>query len=382
MIRKEVYVKLILCLCLLLQSVVADFQLELVQVIFRHGDRTPSSTELFPKAPLLPIYETLGNGQLTEAGKMREYHLGTLLKQKYNTLLGNSPRYSDVNARSTDFQRTKMSVQLVLKGLYPSTDTTSNQMDWSAVPIVNLPIIVDSLMFLTACPTYQNELKKVKNSTIVRIKLSKYKDLFDYLQENTGSDMTSDPIIGTSKIYQYLASQKGMNITLPQWATANVQKRIEEIVALDYELQSATIKMKRLSGGAFVKQLIENMNFKGNTTAPKIYLYGGHEINIASVSKAHGLTEPKIPQYGSAIIVEKLRNDSGKEFVQMFLWTGVTGNLIAYTLPKCTTLCPYDTYIRIVKNIIPTNEELDCLWNNVTKDQLRQYYSRNQIGLK
>lgn len=34
--------------------------------IFRHGDRTPSKLEIYPKAPYNPIYESLGYGQLTD----------------------------------------------------------------------------------------------------------------------------------------------------------------------------------------------------------------------------------------------------------------------------------------------------------------------------
>lgn len=34
--------------------------------IFRHGDRTPSKEEIYPKLPYNPIYDTLGYGQLTE----------------------------------------------------------------------------------------------------------------------------------------------------------------------------------------------------------------------------------------------------------------------------------------------------------------------------
>lgn len=34
--------------------------------IFRHGDRTPSKLEIYPKAPSNSIYESLGYGQLTD----------------------------------------------------------------------------------------------------------------------------------------------------------------------------------------------------------------------------------------------------------------------------------------------------------------------------
>lgn len=39
--------------------------------IFRHGDRTPSKAEIYPKLPHNPIYDTLGYGQLTQVSTMK-----------------------------------------------------------------------------------------------------------------------------------------------------------------------------------------------------------------------------------------------------------------------------------------------------------------------
>ncbi|XP_024225193.1 uncharacterized protein LOC112213283 [Bombus impatiens] len=43
-----------------------DYEVELVQVVFRHGDRTPTKSELYKKLAYNPIYDSLGYGQLTE----------------------------------------------------------------------------------------------------------------------------------------------------------------------------------------------------------------------------------------------------------------------------------------------------------------------------
>ncbi|CAK9799010.1 hypothetical protein ANTPLA_LOCUS1868 [Anthophora plagiata] len=84
MIGKYVYVNVILCLSLFFQSTEANFQLELVQVIFRHGDRTPSKAELFPKAPYNPIFDTMGHGQLTEVNI--HYNILYLLSFTFTTI--------------------------------------------------------------------------------------------------------------------------------------------------------------------------------------------------------------------------------------------------------------------------------------------------------
>lgn len=108
-----------------------------------------------------------------------------------------------------------------------------------------------------------------------------------------------------------------MNITLPNWATKEVQKKMIPIVELEYEIQSYNMLMKRINGGHLVKEFIKNMDAKRNQTSPKIYVYSGHEVNIAAFVRAHNLIEPKIPKFGSAIIVEKLRGSTGEYFVQV-----------------------------------------------------------------
>ncbi|XP_076749008.1 venom acid phosphatase Acph-1 [Xylocopa sonorina] len=373
MVRLYTCVQIILFLCQFLQLTKADYRLESVQVVFRHGDRTPTKEEIYPKLPHNPVYDSLGYGQLTEVGKIREYRLGTILRQRYGKFLGDVRNYNDVYAVTTDYDRTKMSLQLVLSGLYPSDQTHLN-----AIPIIYVPKIVDTTMLPVSCPIYLKELKRIKNSAIVHTLLSKYTDLFEYLSKNTGLDMSSDPLLATSTLYHFLTSQKSMKIPVPEWASDDVQKRMEKIVMLDYEIQSYTTSMKRMYGGHLIKEFIQNMNFKGNANAntPKMFLYSGHELNVAAFAKAHGFILPAIPAYGSAIIVEKWQNSAGQQFVQMLHWTGVTETLLPYIIHKCGNMCPYDKYVQLVQDVIPTNEESNCLWNTITKDSLRLYYSR------
>jgi len=55
-------------------------------------------------------------------GKDRAYKLGLLLRDKYNSFLGDVYYPPNVYARSTWLSRTKMTLQLVLAALYPPVD--------------------------------------------------------------------------------------------------------------------------------------------------------------------------------------------------------------------------------------------------------------------
>lgn len=109
-----------------------------------------------------------------------------------------------------------------------------------------------------------------------------------------------------------------MNLTLPEWCTEDIYKKLEDMVFLEYEIRSYTTKLKRLTGGMLIKKFIENMDINEKQKNPrKIYLYSGHEINIAAFTRAHDIHIPKLPSYGSTIIVEKLRNMEGKLFIKV-----------------------------------------------------------------
>lgn len=378
MADKERYLHIILLLNLLLQFCSSTnnnkYTLESVHIIFRHGDRTPSKLEIYPTAPYNPIYESLGYGQLTDKGKIREFQLGTLLRTKYSKFLGGHHTYGSVYAYSSDVDRTKMSLQLVLAGIYPPTIDEEGSIRLSPIPAYYVPNIVDSLLFPSLCPKYQKEYFKVSNLPLIRKEILKNKDLLNYLEEYTGLNMTTNPLLQIYKLHHFLMSQISMNIALPEWATENVRHRIEKLVALEYNILSFNTLMKRLNGGFIIKEFIKNLNKSNNTSNPKIYVYSGHELNIAAFAKAHDLIEPKLPAFGSAIIVEKLRNHCGEVYIQMHLWTGVTEQLITYKIPKCEKICPYNKYLKLIEHVIPCDEEINCLWNNISMNTLQAYY--------
>lgn len=58
--------------------------------------------------------------------------------------------------------------------------------------------------------------------------------------------------------------------------------------------------------GPIIRAMTDNMITAQNANSPdtKIYLYSGHETNIASLLEAFGVYEPHVPEYSSAIIME------------------------------------------------------------------------------
>lgn len=88
-----------------------------VQIVFRHGDRTPVWVE-----PPEPYYEKhkywpQGFGQLTKQGKAKAYRLGQLLRKYYSDYLGWRFSVQEVFIRSSALDRCIETAQLIMAGL-------------------------------------------------------------------------------------------------------------------------------------------------------------------------------------------------------------------------------------------------------------------------
>ncbi|XP_017792605.1 PREDICTED: venom acid phosphatase Acph-1-like isoform X2 [Habropoda laboriosa] len=353
-----------------------EFSVELVQVLFRHGERTPREKELCPRDLLdVSVYEPWGLAQLTNVGKMREYQIGKMLRNRYDKFLGDLYHPSDVYAFSSDHDRTKMSLQLVLAGLYhpASVQMWNENLSWMPIPTHYMPEKVDDLMKPDLSPIYIEAMKEARKSEEIVKKVSPYKNLFKFLSEKTGLNITETN--QAYELYNQLAAQKSMNLAIPEWCTDDVYGKLQDIVKIEYEIRSHTPLMRRLNGGALIRRFIENITVNEECDNPrKIYLYSGHEVNIAAVVKALNLTEPELPPYGCAIIVEKLRDQAGKVYIKMLFWSGSTEQLKTYKIPGCDEICPLEKYKDIVKDLIPSDEEANHKWNYLSKEELHKLY--------
>lgn len=90
-----------------------------------------------------------------QAGRNRAYALGTNLRKLYNNFLGNEYNSKEVGARSTDFDRTKMSLQLVMANLFqPSTGSQqwNPNLNWQPTVVNYVPGFLDAMMSPHECP--------------------------------------------------------------------------------------------------------------------------------------------------------------------------------------------------------------------------------------
>ena len=100
----------------------------------------------YPNDPISPSYWTKygAPGELTSKGIKLEYDLGVALRKHYEFL---NTTYSSTRVRvlSTDVDRTLMSAQAVMAGLFkPSTDQKWNSaLNWYPIPVHSEPKEMD-----------------------------------------------------------------------------------------------------------------------------------------------------------------------------------------------------------------------------------------------
>ncbi|XP_018349039.1 PREDICTED: venom acid phosphatase Acph-1-like [Trachymyrmex septentrionalis] len=327
--------------------------LRLVSTVFRHGDRTvdKSSHESYPNDPYNGRnFYPVGDGDLTNAGKKRAYELGLLLRDKYNKFLGDLYYPPNVYARSTWVTRTKMTLQLVLAGLYPPVEIQkwNSELSWQPVDMIYFPIEEDDLLFPIKCSIYNDIYKKVIQNAEVKEKIEQFDNLMKITSKYTGTNVTN--LLDLVHLYSVLRVESSMGLTLPEW-TQDIfpNGKLLNATLLFFNLLSYD-QLNNLNGGVLLNRLINDMNKAINGTLHrKINLFSAHDMNVFGLLLALNISEPHLPEFTSSVIIE-LHEKNEKYFVKILHYLGIPPKILEVTIPGCEVLCPYDKFIKLTKN--------------------------------
>ncbi|CAK9821619.1 Venom acid phosphatase Acph-1 [Anthophora retusa] len=366
-IRKRPFsVYKIIALAALIGVTTVEAELKLVNVVFRHGDRTPddNTDEMYPNDPYLQNdFYPMGRGQLTNEGKKREYTLGRFLRGRYGHFLGDIYTGVAVSALSSDYDRTKMSLQLVLAGLFPPNRLQQwhPNLNWQPIPTNYLRRYEDNVFLPEDCLLYEVEYNRVLQSPQGKRQLSKYDELMKQLTEWTGKNISTP--LNLYYLYHTLMAEYSLGLTLPDWAYKVFPKgELWNATVFSYDIANSTPLLKRLSGGPFLRIMTRSMLDvvagvkKGEK---KLHLFSGHESNVAALLHALEVYYPHVPEYSSAVILE-LHQIEDTYYVKVLNYLGIPSKVIELQIPSCKVLCPLDEYLQLVENVMPSNEELIC----------------------
>ncbi|GJQ72931.1 hypothetical protein Trydic_g1573 [Trypoxylus dichotomus] len=300
-----------LSLLVRLSAGVYEDTLEIVHIIFRHGEKNPDVGVTYPNDPYRnATFQTFSQAQLNKVGRRTMYDLGHTLRERYDNYLGKTYSEDSIEAWASSYSRTKLSLQLVMASLFAPSEEERwhKKVDWQPTNFHSLNLHEDKLFLGIKQSEYNKEYNKVCASKQVQSLIRKYRDCIKYLEEHSG--YTSQCLRGAYMLYIILNVEESANWTLPNWTHSVYPEPLKELSLLEYKIQIYTNKLKRLlMGNLFVKILSDTENRINLNSPLKFHLYSAHEGNVYHALNLLGFTSTGHPGYGACIIIEVHRID-------------------------------------------------------------------------
>ncbi|KAJ0183710.1 hypothetical protein K1T71_000133 [Dendrolimus kikuchii] len=366
MIVLKMFFLLLLTFCM--RAVVGELNVTYVAIIYRHGERTPVApypTDPWRNESLWPVRF----GELTNTGKRQHFALGRWLRQRYSQLLSDAFDPKEIYVRSTDVDRTLMSAQANLAGLFPPTGKSvwDTNLLWQPIPVHTVPEYEDEIVAMEKkCPAYNKEYERMIQSPEYKMRLSKYQDLMDYMTAYSGMEIKDYRDL--VDIYSTLYIETLNNFTLPNWTHSVYPDKLKEPSCYSFTVQTGTPLLSKLKVGPLLKVIVANMNNTMlNTTYKednylKMSMYSGHDLTVGNVLNAIGMFDGNCPDFTATILMELLFDNTTYAHYIRILYRNSTEIVEPYALriPYCGAICPIDRFIKLYENLLTIDWNHDC----------------------
>eukprot|EP00102_Acyrthosiphon_pisum_P024233 XP_016661443.1 PREDICTED: prostatic acid phosphatase-like isoform X1 [Acyrthosiphon pisum] len=338
-------------------------------LLYRHGDRSIERT--YTNDPYAnKSYWPMGFGQLTPSGIEKQFKLGKWLRKRYSEWLPEVYSAEDVYVRSSDYDRTIMSAQANLAGLYPLVGPR----DWNMepgkhiqlVPIHTVPKSMDNLLLMSeSCPLYSQELDKVVNDFEVQKFYAQFSSALKYMEKNSNLEMGKKTVIkSTTLLYDALLVESQFNYILPKWTKSIFPEPLLTIAKENEELATHTNTLKRLKTGPLLNEVVTHMYEKKNgTLSPNrmLWVYSAHDTTMVNLLNAFELYEHLLVPYAAVLMIELRLNTTGNYVVTISYRN--TSNREPYLLhvPGCDSVaCELDIFIDVLRPLISVDWDVEC----------------------
>uniref|UniRef100_A0ABM5GSM4 Testicular acid phosphatase homolog n=1 Tax=Pogona vitticeps TaxID=103695 RepID=A0ABM5GSM4_9SAUR len=336
-------------------------RLRFVILVYRHGDRSPLGT--YPTDPHKSEAWPQGFHQLTEVGILQQKVLGRFLRKRYNGFLSPSYKPQEIYVRSTDYDRTIMSAQANLMGLYPNSDP---QTGWNPIPVHTVPVKYDKLLKppTRTCLRYQQLMEETVNLPSYQAKMETWKDFITEMANCTGLHTEQLTLRALWKVQDSLFCQKMHNLTLPSWATPQVLKTLSEIEAFNVDAHvgmHSRQEKARLMGGLLLGAILSNFSKTVCRDLPlKMIMYSAHDSTLIALQGALGVYNGHPPPYAACHGFEFYQESNNSFTVAMFYRNTSDQQPHTLTLPGCPTHCPLPLFTKLTRAVVPQDWDAEC----------------------
>jgi lysosomal acid phosphatase len=333
-------------------------QLVLVQLLYRHGDRTPINA--FPTDPNKDYFNNIGPGQLTPIGKEQHFVLGKYLRTRYADFLSARYHVDNVTVRSTDIDRTLMSAYCNFAGLFPpqGDQIWDSTLPWQPIPVHTVPQNDDWVLLAdNCCDKYKKLFEEAKHSDDMKKLDEENEELYKNLTQWTGTNITN--IFDVGEIYDVLFIENLYNLSLPKWAES-VLPIMNKLKSVKIATKTSTVTLARLRGGPLVGEMVKNMQdkIKGVISTKQLFVYSAHDTTVSAFLAALQLYDGIPPPYAATVFVELYQvNDS---FVVEVSYKNSTGDPTLLAIPGCAATCPFTSFVELYQGVIPKDIKAEC----------------------
>lgn len=283
---------------------------------------------------------------------MQQYDLGRWFRNRYDNFLQGSNLLKDVYVFSTDKERTLMSAESTLAGLFPPTaeEIWNPDLKWQPIPIHTVPLTLDCVLAMKKyCSKYNYEYLKFSQSSWLLKVQEENEKLFSYLTENVGYKVKG--LVDIQNLYNTLFIEDKKNYILPNWAKLVFPSPLKALAGLSFATPTFTTELARLKVGPFIDRIA--MQFEDRTST-KFLIHSAHDTTIAHILNSLHLFEYHCPPYSAALIFE-LHKFNDDYFVNILYKNGSVPHELV--LKPCEFNCPLDKFLDIIQPIRMTVDE-------------------------
>eukprot|EP01135_Chromosphaera_perkinsii_P007555 Nk52_evm11s914 gene=Nk52_evmTU11s914 len=357
-------------------------------VLMRHGIITPKET--------IPNTEVKwpNSKMLTGLGVSEAFRGGQELRKRYitgaNPLVPETWHPKDVYVRSSAMYRSNQHAITLALAMYPlgtgpsmyganETPVPSEELSFQPVAVNTVPDGTDNLLRAwtgkTNCSLYRSHLKELVKTTIYSDKVNENREFLTRMQEVSGyrkDDSLEVFLFDINSLQEALSSElaHGFPFLGVSPSPISMDDYLKMKALGDWNYVQQFKGFGRLLGGAFVEELINNLNGAKAGGGPKLSIYSGHQRTFFGIEYAMNILQGRVPPTGYRYEFELFSVNGGSSYGLQITGIDLLGNAEVIPIPNCTGddgLCPLDTFIELVSPMIPDNWELEC--GNIAPDK-------------